>query len=669
MTSGAGDPGARSDVPGRAERSGELHVQPERYAALAALVPGVACLFEIHAGGALFLPYASPGMAALYGEAGIGPGESPIYDFLHAADAAEVRGSLDSAARELGAWHAEFRLHHPSHGERWIDGRALPLREPDGRVVWQGYFEDVTGRKRAERRFAMQLAISNELVKARSLAEVARRVLAELCNAEQRARGVYWEVDAVAGVLRRRDAWPPGDRDSEPLERERDDGIAGRAWAGTTPIVSSAALAVPVVLGNRVLAVFEVSGGEPRSASDALTASLGAVSLQLSQFAERVRAEDALRESELQLLSVIENLSEGVVLCKLDGRILHWNPAALALYGLTPEDEWRHSFATLRERVAFETLDGAPVAEHDRPLIRVFRGEQLHDYEVRLRRTDRSFTRVLSYGCSLVAQPDGTQLAIMNVADITERVRATAELHDLNAELERRVVARTAELQAANRDLEAFSYSVSHDLRTPLRAVNGFAQILLEDFGSELPAEGRRLLGVVSTSAYRMGQLIDDLLTFSRLGRQPVNRSRIDMAALARSVAAELSPPYGRAHVRIAELPPCDGDPALVRQIWVNLLANALKYSRMRDPAEIEIGFEVGTTGPLYFVRDNGIGFAMSFAHMLFGVFQRLHGQHEFEGTGVGLAIVHRIVDRHRGRVWALGAVDHGATFCFTLQA
>jgi signal transduction histidine kinase len=666
MSSVAGDPEIQPEA--LATLTAGLRAQAARFESLCAMLPGVICTFEIRPGGTLFLPYANPALAALYGDAGIGPGVSPIYDQLHPADVARVRVALDRAARMTAAWRLEFRLRHPVYGERWIDGQGTPLRDADGAVRWLGYFQDVSARKRAERRFAAQQAVSSELVKARALADVAPRVLAALCAAEDRARGVYWEVDGEAGVLRRRDGWPAGDRGDGPTTCRSGEGAAGQAWAARAPVVDHDAIAVPVVLGDRVLAVLELVGGDPRVASETLRSSLDAVSLQLAQFAERVRAEDALRESELRLLSVIENLSEGVILFTLDGRIVHWNPAAIALHDLTPDDEWRHSLSALGDRFAFESLEGEPVVVHDRPLRRAFRGELLRNHEVRISRTDREWSRVFSYGSALVRQPDGEQLAVLNVTDVTERVRATAALHELNGELERRVVERTAELEAANRELEAFSYSVSHDLRTPLRAVNGFAQILIEDFSEQLAPEGKRLLGVVRDGAQRMGQLIDDLLTFSRLGRQPVNRRAIDMTALVRSVVAELAVGYPGAEVQIDELPPSDADPALVRQIWVNLVSNALKYSQMRDPAVIQIGSEAGVAAPIYFVRDNGIGFAMTFADMLFKVFQRLHSQDQFEGTGVGLAIVDRIATRHGGRVWGVGAVDHGATFCFTLH-
>jgi len=269
-----------------------------------------------------------------------------------------------------------------------------------------------------------------------------------------------------------------------------------------------------------------------------------------------------------------------------------------------------------------------------------------------------------------IGAPENRKVAIL-FNDITQRKQAEAEIKKLNADLERRVVERTAQLEAANKELEAFSYSVSHDLRAPLRAVNGFAGIVLEDYSALLPDEGKRYLTRIRNGGQQMGQLIDDLLEFSRLSRQHMSLHTVDCGKLVDTVLEELKPQWGserEIEIRLQDLPPCHGDAALLKQVWVNLISNAVKYSRGRKPAVVEIGCVCDGSMNTYFVRDNGTGFDMQYAHKLFGVFQRLHRADEFEGTGVGLAIVQRVIHRHGGRIWAEAKPDKGATFHFTLE-
>jgi len=254
------------------------------------------------------------------------------------------------------------------------------------------------------------------------------------------------------------------------------------------------------------------------------------------------------------------------------------------------------------------------------------------------------------------------------ILPVLSRALAMRRLRLENAQLEQRLREHAAELEAANKDLEAFSFSVSHDLRAPLRAIDGYCGIIEEELGDKLDELGQHLFKVVRDSSQQMGRLIDDLLAFARMGRQPLSRQPVSMSALVHEVVDELRKEHvtRRIQVRVGDLPDGIGDPALLKQVFVNLLSNAFKFTREKEEALVEVGCEQSTGGRSYFIRDNGAGFDMRHASRLFDAFHRLHGA-EFEGTGVGLSIVHRVIQRHGGRIWAEAEVGKGATFYFTL--
>lgn len=255
------------------------------------------------------------------------------------------------------------------------------------------------------------------------------------------------------------------------------------------------------------------------------------------------------------------------------------------------------------------------------------------------------------------------------ILPVLERALAVRHLRLQNFALEQRIIQRTRELEAANRELESFSYSVSHDLRAPLRHIHGFAEMLNEAIGTTLDPKERRYLNLISESATQMSALIDDLLNFARMSRTEIQKREVNLNDLLENLLQLLEPEMKDRTIvwEKAVLPTVHADPALLQQVFSNLLLNAMKYTRPRNPAEIEIGFQQEPNEIVIFVRDNGVGFNMQYAGKLFGVFQRLHRKEEFEGTGIGLANVRRIVARHGGRTWAESVLDHGATFYFSL--
>ncbi len=370
----------------------------------------------------------------------------------------------------------------------------------------------------------------------------------------------------------------------------------------------------------------------------------------------RIRERTAELEKEMELYKTLFDYApDGIVIADSANNYLDANASICRMLGYTRDEMIRMNASDI---VMPGVILQVPAAEES------VRDHSSYHWRWKFRRKDGTTFTAEIIGSMI---PGGNMLGM--IRDVTERQRAEEAIQELNAQLEERVNERTAKLEAANQELEAFSYSVSHDLRAPLRAVDGFSQAVLEDYAALLPEEGRRYLETIRQGAQKMGELIDDLLAFSRLSRQPLRFQEINTVSLVRGVLEDLRlDETGRQlDVRLGDLPPCQGDPALLRQVWINLLSNAVKYTRKRDQAVVEIGGEATPEGNVYFVRDNGTGFDMRYYDKLFGVFQRLHRSEDYEGTGVGLAIVQRIIHRHGGRVWAESAVDQGACFSFNL--
>ncbi len=390
------------------------------------------------------------------------------------------------------------------------------------------------------------------------------------------------------------------------------------------------------------------------------TAELTAANQSLRiEIAERRKVQEALHATSRYTRNLIEASLDPLVTISPEGTITDVNQATEAITGIP------------RERLIGDDFsDYFTEPEKARQGYQKVLSEGLvRDYPLTIQHTLGKTTDVL-YNATVYRNEAGEVQGVFAAArDITAQRKAEEVIQKLNAELEERVIQRTAQLEYANRELETFAYSVSHDLRAPLRAITGYTNILLEEYEPSLDAEGKRICGVIIHEARRMGRLIDDLLSFSRLSRMEMSHSWIDMREMVQSVFHELTQAEGRRRIdfRVGALAPAEGDPGMIRQVWVNLLSNALKFTSKRKRAVIRVSSVQDGRETVYFVQDNGAGFDMQYSDKLFGVFQRLHSELEFEGTGVGLAIVQRVIHRHGGRVWGEGQVDQGAVFYFTL--
>lgn len=545
-----------------------------------------------------------------------------------------------------------WRRQHKDGRWLWLEGVATNLLDDPAINGIVTNYRDITERKYAEEKAAREqerfklifdtVPVGITLTTKQSDGQVSRIIN----DALLRISGLSREEDAQPGIYRRL---------RHPDESPRQDELYAQVEAGKLSEFSMEKRYLRLD-GTVAWAVFSL---QRRTFEDGRSEELTTV----VDITERKQAEEAVRESETRYRILFDTMIEGFCTIEVlfddagkpvDYRFLEINPAFERQTGMhNAQGRLMRDLAPELEESWFQIF--GKVAQT---------GEPVH-FENEARALGR-FYYVSAYR---IGGPGSRKVGIL-FNDITKRKQDEAEIKKLNSTLEQRVRDRTTQLEAANKELEAFSYSVSHDLRAPLRHIGGFADLLRQTSMNSLSESGQRYLNIIAEAAKKMGLLIDDLLVFSRMGRTEMRQTNVKTDALVAEVLAEMDRDLeGRKIIwNIKPLPDVQGDRAMLKQVWVNLLSNAVKYTRHREPAIIEVTSSGDHGGDRVFsVKDNGAGFDMQFVGKLFGVFQRLHRPEEFEGTGVGLANVQRIIHRHGGRVWAEGAVDAGATFYFSL--
>jgi PAS domain S-box-containing protein len=557
-----------------------------------------------------------------------------------------------------------------------VEVTAVPFTS-QGKQMIQVIFNDITERKRAQELVQLRLHLM-EFAPTHSLAELLTETLDEIgaltnspigffhflepdqqtlslqawstrtsnefCEAE--GKGLHYPIDQ-AGV------WTDCVRERQPVIHNDYPSLPHRKGLpeGHAPVTRE--LVVPILKDDRIVAILGV-GNKPQDYTEKDVELVSYIADITWEITERKRTEE-----ELQLTRfTVESLADSVFWMDPAAQIVDVNQAACLALGYDRDELLNLSILDIDPEFTLEHWQD--VWQHLKEQGK-FRLETMHCAKDGRSIPVEIVANYIDFG--------GRELDCAIVRDITERQQAEENIRRLNEELEQRVMDRTAQLAAANQELEAFSFSVSHDLQSPLRAINGFANILQDDYAGQLDGTGQELLSRIQGNALRMAQLVDDLLAFSRLSRQPVRKEKIELDNLTRQVLASLQPEIEERQVAIsvAQLPTCEADPSLLRQVILNLLENALKYSRQRADAEIEVNWQIQDGKTVYFVRDNGVGFDMKRADKIFHVFQRLHSEDMYEGTGIGLANVQRIIHRHGGRIWCTAEVNKGATFYFTL--
>jgi PAS domain S-box-containing protein len=595
---------------------------------------------------------------------------------------------------------------------RTKNGRVFPVEIVANYLNFKGleyaccFARDISDRKQREQEIHLLQTITQAISEASDFDSALKVALCKVCEVTGWNFGEVWIPHPLENSLELSSAWCSNiqaqcscheslnhfRRESEKLTFSLNIGIPGRVWASKQPewiqdvsrepeavvlrsqIAQDAglktALGVPILANvsaatsqePQVLAVFVFFALESTEEDKRLVEIVSSVANQLGLVIQRKRAEEALRQREEQLRLVLQNMPVMMDAFDANGNIIIWNRESERVTGYSAQE-------MVGNPKAMELL--YPNSDYRQQMMAAWveQGNDYRDWEWEITGKDGSI-KVISWSNISQQFPVPSWSSWGVGVDITDRKHAEQEIRELNETLERRVIERTVELEATNKELEAFSYSVSHDLRAPLRGIDGFSQALLDRYADKLDDKGKHYLQRIRAGTQRMGELIDDLLKLSRVTRSEMRRTEVDLSALVHNIAAELQQTQPERQVEWSIVPGlvANGDARLLRIALENLLNNAWKFTSSTIHPQIKFDATLNKDGKaVYFVRDNGAGFDMTYANKLFGAFQRLHSTTQFSGTGVGLATVQRIIHRHGGQVWAEGEVDQGATFYFTL--